>query len=458
MTHGGSKHGGLSPYNTSHVDGTIVWTFETGWNIESSPVIGPDGTIYIGSHDNTFYAVNPNGTQKWNFSVGEPLYDDRFDQYKGILSTPAIAEDGTIYFSSLSDYFFALNPDGTEKWRIRLAITSDTWTSPVIGPDGTIYTGSARRFHEGFEKVESETGSKESFFAFNPDGTIKWSYFTSTDICSSPVIGDDGTIYFGTYVQSTPLGRVFALNPDGTKKWHFDTDGLIESSPSIGPDGTIYIGAKGGQSYGTTPQGWEKWPGHVYAINPDGTQKWIFDTTGGVSAIPAIGEDGTIYCGSWDCYLYAINADGTKKWDFKTPDAFEGVCSSVAIGSDGTLYVGSNYGTFYAIHPDGSEKWNYTHGAGFVSTPAIGEDGRIYVASWKHLYAFGASSDVEEEDEENEGYDDIEDYQPIPDNNETEDMQWEPAEDDEAPGFEIGAILCAVSIILIVKKKKKNIY
>ena len=41
--------------------------------------------------------------EKWNFYVGvEPAYDDEFDVYKGILSTPAIASDGTIYFSSLS--------------------------------------------------------------------------------------------------------------------------------------------------------------------------------------------------------------------------------------------------------------------------------------------------------------------------------------------------------------------
>ena len=41
------KHSGISPYNTSHVDGTIKWTFKTGAGIESSPVIGTNGTIYI---------------------------------------------------------------------------------------------------------------------------------------------------------------------------------------------------------------------------------------------------------------------------------------------------------------------------------------------------------------------------------------------------------------------------
>jgi len=36
MFHGGLKHGGLSEYDTSHVDGTIKWKFDTGAWFESS--------------------------------------------------------------------------------------------------------------------------------------------------------------------------------------------------------------------------------------------------------------------------------------------------------------------------------------------------------------------------------------------------------------------------------------
>ncbi len=84
-------------------------------------------------------------------------------------------------------------------------------------------------------------------------------------------------------------------------KWKFET-GYVDSSPAIGQDGTIYIG-----SY---------YPGghHLYAINPDGTLKWQYETGSYIYySSPAIGEDGTIYVGSYvesgDGYLYAIETD-----------------------------------------------------------------------------------------------------------------------------------------------------
>jgi outer membrane protein assembly factor BamB len=46
--------------------------------------------------------------------------------------------------------------------------------------------------------------------------------------------------------------------------------------------------------------------GKLYAINPDGTQKWAFATGDDVDSSPAIGADGTVYVGSYDNKLYAI--------------------------------------------------------------------------------------------------------------------------------------------------------
>ena len=37
--------------------GTPIWEFETGNLVRSSPVIGSDGTVYVGSRDNKLYAI-----------------------------------------------------------------------------------------------------------------------------------------------------------------------------------------------------------------------------------------------------------------------------------------------------------------------------------------------------------------------------------------------------------------
>ena len=37
--------------------GTPIWEFETGSGVDSSPAIGSDGTVYVGSNDNKLYAI-----------------------------------------------------------------------------------------------------------------------------------------------------------------------------------------------------------------------------------------------------------------------------------------------------------------------------------------------------------------------------------------------------------------
>ena len=366
MFRGNLKHTGLSPYNTSYVDGTLKWSFETGLGIESSPAIGADGTIYIGSHDSKLYAINPDGTEKWHFDAGTPVYDERYDVWKGILSSPAVGVDSTIYITSLSNFLFAINPNGTGKWQFPLKVSSDTWTSPAIGADGTIYIGSAR--YNG--------GIGGRLYAINPDGTEKWSFQAESDIFPSPAISGDGTVYLG----SGASGKFWAVNPDGTLKWYFQTGKHVESSAAISDDGTIYFGS---------------WDNYFYALTPDGKEKWKFKTLGeGIVSTPAIGSDGTIYLAADDGNLYAFNPAGAKKWQFKLGESAE-TGSSPAIGSDGTIYVGFSDGIFYAINPDGTEKWRFTgsKGSGIVSSPAISADGTIYVGSWnKRLYAFGGPS------------------------------------------------------------------
>ncbi len=333
------NHTGLSLYNTSTNPGKLKWSFTTGDQVRSSPAIGSDGTIYVGSNDKKLYAISPDGTEKWNFTIGGE-----------ILSSPAIGSDGTIYVGSNADKLYAINPEGTEKWNF--SASNGFHSSPVIDSDGTIYIGM----------------DDCKLYAINPDGTEKWNFMAGNVVASSPAIASDGTIYVGSSDY-----KLYAINPDGSEKWSFTTgDWIMMSSPAIDSDGTIYVGSCDNK---------------LYAINPDGSEKWNFTTGKNVDSSPAIGSDGTIYVGSNDHKLYAINPAGTEKWSFTTGNEVD---SSPAIGSDGTIYVGSRDNKLYAINPDGTEKWNFTTGHYVTSSPAIGSDGTIYVGSSDNkLYAIG---------------------------------------------------------------------
>lgn len=350
----------------------IKWLFETGGWVYTSPAIGSDGTIYIGSEDGKVYALDPDPAAtervKWSFQTGD-----------WVQSSPAIGSDGTIYIGSWDGQVYALNPDpdaiNRVKWSFALGdpIAPEIYTSPAIGSDGTIYIVS------GFGKV----------FALEPDPVatqrVKWSYDTNAGWgFSSPAIGKDGTIYIGSWD-----GRVFALDPDPAAvnrvKWS-DLIGVeIGSSPVIGSDGTIYIGSSDKK---------------VYALDPDpaATQriKWSYETGGKVLSSPAIGTDGTIYIGSNDGRVYAIDpnpaATQRVKWSYKTGSA---VRSPITIGLDGTIYVGSWDGRLYALDSDPNSmrrvKWSFETQYGINASPAIGSDGTIYFGSQDGMmYAIGA--------------------------------------------------------------------
>ena len=349
---GDLNNSGLAPYVGTQST-TPKWEYDpvggSGFKY-STPVIGSDGTIYIGTVDWRFYAFNPDGTAKW-------IYNDAGAYVTGgpIYGSAAIGSDGTIYFGTMSGEtkLYALNSDGTLKWGSPTigGITG----SPAIGSDGTVYAGS------------------DQIYAFNPvDGTIKWSYPAGVSY-ACPAIGADGTIYVGS-----SDANVYALNPDGTLKWNFTTGGEIQGSPAIGADGTIYIG-----NYGDN---------NVYALNPDGTLKWNFDAGGSIQGSPAIGSDGTIYIGTYgNNKVYALNPDGTQKWVYSLTNK---VCGSLVIGADGTIYFVNKSRYLYALNPDGTLKFQSARlptGSSPLGTPAIGPDGTVYFGTsdtYAKFYAF----------------------------------------------------------------------
>ena len=123
------QHTGRSPYVGSQTS-TLDWKFETGDSVVSSPAIAKDGTIYVGSADGYLYAISADGTLNWKFETGD-----------SVVSSPAIATNGTIYVGSRDGYLYAISVDGTLRWKFE---TGDSvFSSPAVATNGTIYVGSA---------------------------------------------------------------------------------------------------------------------------------------------------------------------------------------------------------------------------------------------------------------------------------------------------------------------------
>ena len=103
-----SRNTGQSPYNSVIADQVTKWSYTTGAIIYSSPAIGADGTIYVGSLDYKLYALTYTGTTggtgtvKWSYTTGNAIY-----------GAPAIGNDGTIYVGSSDTNLYAFSPTGT---------------------------------------------------------------------------------------------------------------------------------------------------------------------------------------------------------------------------------------------------------------------------------------------------------------------------------------------------------
>ncbi len=282
-------------------DGTEKWSYDAGVSLHRAPVIAPDGTIYLGDNtDGKVIAVNVDGTMKWTF---EPEVD-------GIVrGEMALAADGTLY-AGVGSTVYAINSDGTEFWNFehpptvrgisigtegRVAVSdgakvtlldslgNQLWSVPVtnggtvgviFGEDGTIYYAAR------------EVG------ALNPeDGSQKWEVDVGTSF-ATPSTGTNGELYVPLRNDFVVGGGVVALNPeDGSEIWKFVTETHVDTTPAVGLDGNIYFGSASDE---------------LFAISSDGTLLWKFEASGDIVSSPTLAENGTLYFGGGNNF-YALN-------------------------------------------------------------------------------------------------------------------------------------------------------
>ncbi len=363
-------HSGRNQFSTAFVKGVLKWkfAFAAGCRVQSSPAVDDGGNIYVGVVCGTdpdfrkltggFCRFNPNGTSAWcNINTqGYPVFS-------------SAAAGGAIYigaFDSGKPGLLAIDRNnGNLNWIFpALALFSPPTLAAVLSRDPlavetTIYIGA----FDG------------TLLAIHTDGTEKWHFpigngDTAVSIDSSPAVGGDGTIYVGftaghVIVGQQPAGGVVAVNPNGTQKWMYGPIGGVDSSPSVDGAGTIYFGSH---------------DHFFYAVNPNGSTKWALANVGDIASSPGLAPGGTaIYFGSRDHRLYSVDPNALLNWIFTTGGAVD---SSPAISNDGTIYVGSTDHYLYAVNPNGKLKWKFLTGGPVRSSPAIGENGRaIYVGS-----------------------------------------------------------------------------
>jgi len=317
-----------SPTGPDGVDKLPQWPMfrhdvrHTG-NVNNHPyegIVGPSG---------------PTVSVKWSYDYGALL-----------VGSPAIAKEGTIYFGAgrfgfgADSVFFALNADGTPKWRFEDFGRGGTWSSPAIADDGTAY-------------CVSRIGT----FAFNPDGALTWKLDSGTEGASSIALAPDGTVYWCDF------RFLNAVDANGTIIWQLD-GGYEFNHPVVDRNGVVY--------YNHDDRG------TLVAVRTDGTLKWEFaDSTSHLTFDSVVIDgNGALYFLSSSGILYCVDRSGKLQWKIPRLNLVNGI-NVPAIAPDGTIVVAA-FDLLYAISSDGRQLWQ-TKVSRVSSPPVVDAVGNIYL-------------------------------------------------------------------------------
>jgi outer membrane protein assembly factor BamB len=179
--------------------GTIQWSYRTGdtTGITSSPAIGSDGTIYLGTESGRLLAIKDNALL-WSYETSPR---------SAISSSPILASNGNVFFSCDDGKIYQIDATShlpVPGWPAQASLTPLTST-PALTADGYVYV------------VDDD----EMLIAMGPDGIVRWQTALvvppegrrggrhgsalSIDVVPSPAIDGYGIVYV-----SCPAG-VFAV-------------------------------------------------------------------------------------------------------------------------------------------------------------------------------------------------------------------------------------------------------
>lgn len=186
----------VAPPSGGGQEGSVKWTFDFGQHLGptplvvsqaagpggggggangigsgASPMIAPDGMIYIGANNSNFYAIRPDGSLAWLYEAEREL--------AGIWATANLAADGqTVYFGANKGGIYALNrADGKLKWRFN--IFGSVYSSTVLDRNGVLYSGSTVGH---IFAIDSNTGQQI------------FDYDAGMSVWSAPAIRPDGSL------------------------------------------------------------------------------------------------------------------------------------------------------------------------------------------------------------------------------------------------------------------------
>jgi len=215
------------------------------------------------------------------------------------------------------------------------------------------------------------------FVAPSAPERVRWRLRLDGDYMTHrPGIGPDGTIYV-----NTANGKVHAVTPSGTLRWAVQVGlGGGNIGPiAVGVDGTIYVA--GSVTVAPGPASTEA----VFALNPNGSTKWVFDDTGQEQLIagPNVGPDGNIYAvmeGFDGIGFFSLTLAGTLRFAVDAGKfSDQGSLGEEIVFGGGKAHFAFDNSGLWAYGLDGNLRWGAELNGTQDFAPAIGPNGNVVV-------------------------------------------------------------------------------
>jgi outer membrane protein assembly factor BamB len=317
--------------------GSGNWAKALFGSTNSGPAVAADGAILVGSADAKLFAVNADGSEKWRFDApaGE-VYSPTLTASRAYVGS----EDGKIYAVSLAN--------GNKIWEVNRAFP--VRSKPAVDGDGFVYVSAGN----SLAKIDPGSGTTTSVLALSFDAT------------SSPALSRDRLTVYNGFADNKLYAR---RTSDLTPRWTSPVIGSIQGEMAVAADDFIFAGGVNG----------------LFKIDPsDGSiAAGPFFPGAGVKGSPALSRDGqTVYAGFGNGKLYALNTtDLSVKWSFPASGTIGTDVGAPVVDDNENIYAGSDNGTVYALFADGSVKWEFPTGGPVRARPAVDRNGVVYAGS-----------------------------------------------------------------------------
>jgi len=283
---------------------TDIYNGSHNGEIGGSPLITSDGTVIIGSNDQNLYCIDEKtGDIIWIYNTGAPVY-----------TSPAISPEGTILIATSGEEkeILAINSDGTLLWRKEQPLMMGF----AFSPDGeTFYIGGPRAYdllgneiwkseeHQIAYPCVDNSGNifgidawNDVVVSYDPAGSLRWIIsvtdigFEEPDVSIAPTLDIDGNLLISGWgtdiITEQKHGYISSISSTGKHLWTIslgNETSMLGSHMVSDNEGTVFVsGFFNGSS--------------LTVIDNNGSIQWsIKHDEYGTYGSPAFNSEGTLF-------------------------------------------------------------------------------------------------------------------------------------------------------------------